>query len=86
MAVSHGRIFYRSSQFTAREFSLEFERDAPSIIGHVYSMSVSPKSAFGNRIGVFERDLREALLRANPSGVFKERLETEVTIARVARA
>jgi hypothetical protein len=74
------------SRFTAREFAMEFERDVSSIIGHVYSMSVSPKSAFGNRIGIFEQDLRETLLRANPSGVFKERLETEVTIARVARA
>lgn len=70
------------SQFTAREFALEFERDVPSIVGHVYSTSVSPKSAFGTRADLFERDLTEALLRANPSGVFRERVETEVVIAR----
>jgi hypothetical protein len=42
----------------------------------------SPRSAFGDRTAFFERDLTDALLRANPSGVFKERLETEVLIAR----
>jgi len=61
---------------------MDFERDVPSIIGYVYSMSVWPKSAFGERLTMFEQDLTEALLRANESGVFRERLETEVVIAR----
>jgi hypothetical protein len=65
---------------------MDFERDVPSIIGHVYSMSVSPRSAFGDRVAMFERDLTKALQLANPSGVFKERLETEVVIARVTNA
>jgi ubiquinone/menaquinone biosynthesis C-methylase UbiE len=70
------------SRFTIREFSMEFERDVPSIIGNVYSISTSPKSAFGDRAALFERDLTESLLRSNPSGVFKEQLETQVVIAR----
>jgi SAM-dependent methyltransferase len=74
------------SRFAAREFAMDFERDVPSIIAHVYSISVSPKSAFGKRSAMFERDLTEALLSANRSGVFKERVETEVVIARMTRA
>ena len=70
------------SQFTVREFSMEFERDIPSIISYIYSMSTSPPSAFGDRAFLFERDLTRALLRANPSGVFKETVETAVLIAR----
>jgi ubiquinone/menaquinone biosynthesis C-methylase UbiE len=70
------------SRFTVREFSMGFERDVQSIVGCIYSISTSPRSAFGDRTALFERDLTDALLRANPSGVFKERLETEVLIAR----
>ena len=73
------------SQFTVREFATEFERDVASIIGCLYSMSSSPRSAFGERLAVFERELTEALLRTNPSGVFKERVETEVLVAHVMR-
>jgi SAM-dependent methyltransferase len=74
------------SQFTTQEFAMDFERDVPSIIGYVYSISVSPQSAFGDSVAMFERDLTQALLRASPSGVFKERLETEVVIARMTRS
>jgi hypothetical protein len=45
-------------------------------------MSTSPKSAFGDRGPLFERDLTESLLRLNPAGVFKEQLDTMVVIAR----
>jgi len=69
------------SVFTAREFASEIERDIPSIVGCLYSTTMAAKPLFGDRAGAFERDLSEALLRLNPSGVFKERLETEVLIA-----
>jgi len=71
------------SRFTLHEFPVDFERDVSSVIRYVYSISTSPKSAFGNRNSVFERELTDALLRVNPTGVFKERLETEVLIARL---
>lgn len=70
------------SQFTASEFSTAVERNIASIIGCVYSMSTSPRSAFGERLSKFEGELTEALLRVNPSGVFMERVETEVLVAR----
>jgi ubiquinone/menaquinone biosynthesis C-methylase UbiE len=73
------------SQFTAREFATEFERDVASIIGCLYSMSSSPRSTFGERLAMFERELTEALWRMNPSGVFQERVETEVLVAPIMR-
>jgi ubiquinone/menaquinone biosynthesis C-methylase UbiE len=72
------------ARFATHELAHEFQRDIPSIIGHVYSLSTSPRSAFGERVEIFERELTAALLRANPSGVFHERLETDVVIARKA--
>jgi len=59
-------------------------RRAPSILGHVYSLSTSPKSAFGEHADAFQRELTAALLEANPSGIFRERLESDVVIARRA--
>jgi ubiquinone/menaquinone biosynthesis C-methylase UbiE len=70
------------SQLEMQEFPIEFERDVPSVLGCIYSMSTSPRSAFGERIASFERDLTAALMSANPAGVFKERVETEVLVAR----
>jgi SAM-dependent methyltransferase len=73
------------SRFATREFAMDIERDVPSIIGYVYSMSTAPKSAFGERASAFERELSQLLLSVKPSGVFRERVETEVLIARVMR-
>ena len=67
--------------FEAREFSTTITRDIASILGNVYSSSGAAKSLFGDRVDDFERALRAALLKLNPSGVFHERLETEVLIA-----
>jgi len=77
-ALLRSRTF---SQFTHREFSVSFERDVRSIIGHVFSTSTSPKSAFGERAPFFEKELTEKLLAANPSGIFRKHVETEVLIA-----
>ncbi|HTO69299.1 MAG TPA: class I SAM-dependent methyltransferase [Myxococcota bacterium] len=59
-----------------------FERDAASILGCIYSHSTSTRLSFGARAEEFERELLAALARANPAGRFRERLETEVVIAR----
>jgi ubiquinone/menaquinone biosynthesis C-methylase UbiE len=69
------------SGFHARFFIVEFKRDIASVIGHVYSMSYSPRSKFGDRLGAFEREAEAALRAANPGGMFRERIETEVQIA-----
>ncbi|MGO9605984.1 MAG: class I SAM-dependent methyltransferase [Candidatus Binataceae bacterium] len=43
-----------------------------SIIGNLYSMSFCSRRLLGDRVGDFERDLRAALLAAEPSGVLRE--------------
>lgn len=63
------------------EFSSVLRRDIPSILGAVYSLSGSTQRLFGGRLGDFERDLEAALLRASPSGVFEETIETGVLVA-----
>lgn len=70
------------SEFTSTEYAMTFERDIDSIIGYVYSSSTSPRSAFGTRAQAFEIELSAALRRMSPSGVFKERVETELIVAR----
>lgn len=66
----------------AREFPSWIERDAAAILGWVYSSSTSARHRFGQRAADFEADLAHALLRANPSGIFRERVETEVVVVR----
>lgn len=68
-------------QFTAREFSSWIERDAGSILGYLYSTSGAARRLFGTRVAEFEAELSQSLLHLNPSGVFKESLETEVIVA-----
>ena len=70
------------AELSAREFPSDLERDVPSVVGHVYSVSTSARRLFGDRAAAFERDLALALAGANPSGVFRERVETEVVVAR----
>lgn len=69
------------SHFTSREFPSEITRDIPSILGCLYSSTGAAKPLFGDKSAEFEAELSEALLRINPTGVFREQLETEVLIA-----
>lgn len=69
------------SAFTAREFPGDITRDVASILGYLYSASGSARPLFGDRAAEFEAALSEALLSLNPSGVFNERIETEVLVA-----
>lgn len=70
------------SAFVSHEFPSAITRDAPSIIGWVYSTSGGSRRLFGDRAAEFEAALTRALLSVEPTGVFHERLETEVLIAR----
>lgn len=63
------------------EFPARLTRDIPSIIGCLYSLSSSTRRLLAGREAAFEADIREAMLRLNPSGVFHETLETGVLIA-----
>lgn len=68
------------SYFTTREFPGAITRDIPSILGFIYSVSQTARARFGDRAEAFEADLTERLLRLNPTGIFEERIETEVLI------
>lgn len=69
------------SNFSTQEYATLFQRDIASITGYVYSSSTSPRAAFGERVESFERELVDVLLRMNPTGVFQERIETEILVA-----
>ncbi len=73
------------SAFTVREFPHEITRDVASILGYLYSTTGAAKARFGDRTSQFEAALEAALLKLNPSGVFKERIETEVLLAPKSR-
>jgi len=66
-----------------REFPSTVERDFASILGALYSMSGSARRLFGDEGPRFETELREAMGELNPAGVFREKVETEVVIARL---
>jgi ubiquinone/menaquinone biosynthesis C-methylase UbiE len=63
------------------EFPSVLTRDIASIIGCLYSNSSSTRRLLDGREAAFEADIREAMLRLNPSGVFHETVETGVLIA-----
>jgi SAM-dependent methyltransferase len=69
------------SRFSAFEFPTTITRDVASIIGWVYSISSSSKPRFGEHAATFEAALSQALWAFNPTGIFEERIETEVLIA-----
>jgi hypothetical protein len=69
-----------------REFPSEITRDVASIQGCVYSSVSATRAMFGDRAPAFEAELSQALLRLNPSGVFKERIETALFLAPKATA
>lgn len=69
------------SKFTTHEFPSAITRDIGSIIGCVYSRSSSSRPLFGGRARSFEGELKKVLLNMNPTGIFKEQIETEVVIA-----
>ena len=50
-------------------FDVEWTID--SILGNLYSMSFCSRRVLGDRVDAFERDLREAVLAVEPSGILK---------------
>jgi SAM-dependent methyltransferase len=51
--------------------SFDVEWTVDSIIGNLYSMSFCSRRVLGDRVEAFERDVREAVLAAEPSGILK---------------
>ena len=83
--VSHDPCLRRSayfSRYTVRAFQVEFTRDFESVLGCIYSGVNASKSELGKRARAFEEEVLEALARTNPSGQFRERLETIVIVAK----
>jgi len=81
---THEPSLRRSSHFSAFEthaFRSELTRDVEGVLAAVYSLSYASRPRFGDRAAAFEAALGEALLAAKPSGVFQERVETEVLVA-----
>jgi hypothetical protein len=57
------------------------ERDVESLIGLQLSYSFSAPVRLGDTLDAFKADLRAALLEANPNGIFREEVVSEVIIA-----
>jgi hypothetical protein len=80
----HEPALRRSSHFQAfeiHEFEAEITRDFASVLGSVYSLSYAARPRYGDDAPAFEAALADALMALNPSGVFHERVETEVIVA-----
>ena len=55
-------------------------KDLDSVVGGLYSTSFANPSLLGDRREAFEKDLREALLKQNPSGEFSNEVELEAIL------
>ena len=51
------------------------------VIGYLYSTSFASRRLFGDKLLVFEKELRSELLRIEPSGVFSEKVTLETLVA-----
>ncbi|HXW83263.1 MAG TPA: hypothetical protein VEJ86_02575, partial [Candidatus Binataceae bacterium] len=66
--------YLRRSRFrdlVQHEELFEVEWTVESLLGNLYSMSFCNRKTLGERIDAFERDVRGALLAAEPSGIFR---------------
>ncbi|HWJ41387.1 MAG TPA: class I SAM-dependent methyltransferase [Candidatus Limnocylindrales bacterium] len=61
----------RFKDLTSYVESFDVEWTVDSIIGNLYSMSFCSRRVLGDRVDAFERDIREAVLAAEPSGILK---------------
>lgn len=51
--------------------SFEIEWTIDSMVGNLYSMSFCSRRVLGDRVEAFERDLRAAIIAAEPSGILR---------------
>ena len=57
------------------------EYTVDSLLGNLYSMSFASQRLFGDRLEEFEEEFRTELLKAEPSGIFKDSCRTEALLA-----
>jgi ubiquinone/menaquinone biosynthesis C-methylase UbiE len=72
------------SKFQRMEFwqyPLVFTNDIDGIIGNIYSTSMANQEVLGNKKAAFENDLRDTLLRVNPSGKFVSEGQVQAILA-----
>jgi trans-aconitate methyltransferase len=55
-----------------RDYDMQLEWSADSIVGNLWSTSFANQTLFGERVGEFEADLRAELTALRPDGVFRE--------------
>jgi SAM-dependent methyltransferase len=65
-----------------REFPVPKVWTIDEIAGHTYSTSFGSKTAFGDRLSSFERELRETLLAYDGSGEYAETMSFALMLAR----
>jgi ubiquinone/menaquinone biosynthesis C-methylase UbiE len=64
------------------DFLEPYEWSVETLVGYLYSTSVLSRSFVGERSAEFEADVRDALLAAAPSGVFRQDLSFGYELAR----
>ena len=55
--------------------------DLDGVVGNIYSTSFANPNLLGDKKESFEKDLRETLLRGNPSGQFSSKVELQAILA-----
>ena len=61
----------RFTDLVSYQESFDVEWTVDSMIGNLYSMSFCSRRVLGNRVDAFERDIRAAILAAEPSGILR---------------
>ena len=67
------------------DYSAEYQWRVDEVIGFAYTLSFALPHALGDKRLAFEDELRRALVRTNPSGVFNEVFTFRLTIGRRPR-
>jgi len=61
----------RFTDLASYQESFDVEWTVDSIIGNLFSMSFCSRRVLGDRVDAFERDVREAVLAVEPSGILR---------------
>lgn len=75
----------KASSFGGYEvWTHDFERTwvLEEVINFLYSTSFASQRLFGDKLGEFEKELREELLQLKPDGIFKEHVRLRALVAR----
>jgi SAM-dependent methyltransferase len=84
--LPHGRVLEDAGLAITHRYEFEQVHDwsVDELIGLVYSTSLLPRSVLGDRAEAFEADVRQRLLAAHPTGVFREHASFAYDLAQPA--